>query len=69
MEKVTVDVLIENMENNNSTEQNGEDDLTKQDSKNEKQVKALNDTELREQLCDYGVSPGPILRTHQMTDN
>ncbi|XP_015274836.1 PREDICTED: LEM domain-containing protein 1 isoform X2 [Gekko japonicus] len=51
MEKVTVDVLIEN-QNEGSP---------KQDSKDETDIRALNDTELREQLSEYGISPGPIL--------
>ncbi|XP_077190843.1 LEM domain-containing protein 1 isoform X3 [Paroedura picta] len=51
MEKVTVDVIIE--------KQN--EDSPKQDFKDETDVKALNDTELREQLSEYGISPGPIL--------
>ncbi|XP_060087297.1 LEM domain-containing protein 1 [Heteronotia binoei] len=51
MEKVTVDVLVEK-QNEGSP---------KQDSKDETDIKALNDTELREQLSEYGISPGPIL--------
>ncbi|XP_054837673.1 LEM domain-containing protein 1 [Eublepharis macularius] len=51
MEKVTVDVLIENQNIESS----------KQDSNDEADVKALNDSELREQLSEYGISPGPIL--------
>ncbi|XP_048355016.1 LEM domain-containing protein 1 isoform X2 [Sphaerodactylus townsendi] len=51
MEEVTVDVLIENQD----------EDSPKQDSNDETTVKALNDTELREQLSEYGISPGPIL--------
>lgn len=58
MEKVTVDVLIENQN----------EDSPKQDSKNETDIKALNDAELREQLSEFGISPGPILRMHQIND-
>lgn len=55
MEKVTVDVLIE------SKAQDGPTEHTAQDSQDEYEVKALNDTELREQLCAYGICPGPVL--------
>ncbi|KAL8179039.1 UNVERIFIED_CONTAM: hypothetical protein K2H54_058851 [Gekko kuhli] len=51
MEKVTVDVLIENQNEGSPM----------QDSKDETDIRALNDTELREQLSEYGISPGPIL--------
>ncbi|KAJ6659899.1 hypothetical protein lerEdw1_018355 [Lerista edwardsae] len=55
MEKVTVDVLIE------SKAQDGPTEHSAQDSQNEYEVKALSDTELREQLCAYGICPGPVL--------
>ncbi|XP_062975387.1 LEM domain-containing protein 1 [Elgaria multicarinata webbii] len=57
MEKVTVDVLIESKEQ----------DSAKQDFKDEIDVKALDDTELRKQLCIYGICPGPILPSTRTT--
>nr|XP_056701429.1 LEM domain-containing protein 1 [Euleptes europaea] len=51
MEEVSVDGLLENQDG----------DSSKQDSNDELDVRALNDIELREQLSEYGISPGPIL--------
>ncbi|XP_077785130.1 LEM domain-containing protein 1 isoform X2 [Podarcis muralis] len=56
MEKVTVDVHIEN-KGKDSAEQGS----VEQDSKDEIDVTALSDTELWELLCAYGITPGPIL--------
>ncbi|XP_042322195.1 LEM domain-containing protein 1 isoform X1 [Sceloporus undulatus] len=50
MEKLTVDVCIKTKE-----------DSVNQAPKDEMDVQALNDTELREQLSVYGINAGPIL--------
>lgn len=63
MEKVTVDVHIEN-KGKDSAEQGS----VEQDSKDEIDVTALSDTELWELLCAYGITPGPILRMLQKSD-
>uniref|UniRef100_A0A6J0TZP1 LEM domain-containing protein 1 n=1 Tax=Pogona vitticeps TaxID=103695 RepID=A0A6J0TZP1_9SAUR len=57
MEKITVDVHIESKEK----------DSLELVTSNEIDVKALNDTELREQLSAYGISPGPILPSTRAT--
>lgn len=57
MEKVTVDVIIENKEK----------DSLELLTRDENDVKALNDTELREKLSAYGISPGPILPSTRAT--
>ncbi|XP_053106738.1 LEM domain-containing protein 1 isoform X2 [Hemicordylus capensis] len=56
MEKVTVDVLLKS-----GAQDTIKEDSAEQDSQNKSGIRALNDTELREQLCAYGISPGPIL--------
>ncbi|KAJ7333029.1 hypothetical protein JRQ81_015209 [Phrynocephalus forsythii] len=57
MEKVTVDVHIENKEK----------DSLELVTREEIDVKMLNDTELREKLSAYGISPGPILPSTRTT--
>ncbi|XP_066480754.1 LEM domain-containing protein 1 [Tiliqua scincoides] len=55
MDTVTVAMPIKCKAQDAPTEQSAED------SQDEYEVKALTDTELREQLFSYGISPGPIL--------
>lgn len=54
-----MDVIIENKEK----------DSLELVTRDEIDVKALNDTELREKLSAYGISPGPILRMPSLKDD
>lgn len=57
MAQVTVGVLIEERHENRS-----------QENTDGFQVKLLSDSELQKQLLLYGVEPGPVLRTHHLTN-